>query len=108
MDAILQAARGITGDDDFISSLQASTCYSMTAARGCSTPLDSPALHDALVVRSFDVNEGMGITEIEFDDFARQLDFLGAIVCCGNGMMCVGRQTEQQGDDDCEDRNVTF
>src|SRR5437867_2855016 len=66
MNTVIRAACGIAGDHHFVSSLQSRARYALTTQRGGSAPLDSPTLHDTLGVGSFNVNEGMGVSEIEF------------------------------------------
>src|SRR5690349_11756807 len=80
MDAVFKSACGISGNDHLVTRFQSVTCYTLAAERSGSAPLDSPALHDTLGIWSFDVNEGMRVAEIEFDNFARQLDLFIAVV----------------------------
>src|SRR5436190_1528713 len=96
MNAIVHATSGIAGDDNFIAGLQRRSRYTLTAQRSGPTPFDRPALQDALGIGSFNVNESVRIAEIELDDLARQFDFLGAVICGGNGMMRVRRHTQYQ------------
>jgi hypothetical protein len=58
-------------------------------------------LHDAVAVWSFDVNKSMRIAKIEFHDLAGEFDFLLAVICCCDRMVCIGHHTEQQRDGDC-------
>ena len=108
MHTIIEAARGIASNDNFIAGLQGGTRYALAAQSGCSTPFHGPTLHDAFGIGSFNVNEGVRISEIEFHNLAGELDLLAAIVSGADGVMCICGQTKYQSGRNGEDRQVTF
>src|SRR5262249_54679989 len=73
----LGIAARIPCDNDVVTGFQGIAVDVLPAQLAGPAPLDAPALHDAFLIRSVDLNERMWISELELND--RTLDLRGAI-----------------------------
>src|SRR5262245_33420517 len=90
---------GVARNDDLVSGFQGVAVDVLSTQLTRATPLDAPPSHDSLCVRSIDLNERMGITELELNDGSFYLDGLVFVIRRGEGMMRVQPNT---GDEHCD------
>ena len=85
---VFGVAARVAHDDHVVARLQGFAGDALTAQLAAGAPLNRPALHDALVVRTFHVDEGVRVPIQELNQVS--FDFLGLVLEIGRREGVVG------------------
>src|SRR6266849_9870833 len=93
---IVGVASGVAHDDHMVARFQRFARDALTSQLSAGAPLNRPTLHDALVVRTFHMDEGMRVPIQELHQVS--FDFLGLVLEVGRREGVMG-QSPASGDD---------